>query len=174
MSTEREFSRSVAQYLGVEHIELGLPADSLRCSLAATIAALEEPRMGMAYVNYRIAERVSRDSKVVLSGCGGDEILAGYVGRYGVARDRAAMLSRPTGLTGWLRSLLSTPKPTRETIREAILPMFSYPLLDSELDLAFTPDFGASRATTECVMVLANWSGMPVRQCLGCAYVRGP
>lgn len=67
--------------------------------------------------------------------------MAGYVGRYGVARDRAAMLSRPTGVTGWLRSLLSAPKPTRETIREAILPMFSYPLLDSELDRAFTPDF---------------------------------
>jgi asparagine synthase (glutamine-hydrolysing) len=138
---EREFSRSVAHYLGVEHIELELPAESLRCSLAATIAALEEPRMGMAYVNYRIAARVSRDSKVVLSGCGGDEILAGYVGRYGVAKDRVAMLSRSTGPTGWLRSLLSAPKPTRETIREAILPMFSYPLLDSELDQAFTPDF---------------------------------
>ena len=138
---EREFSRSVAHYLGVEHTELELPSDSLTCSLAATITALEEPRMGMAYVNYRIAERVSRDSKVVLSGCGGDEILAGYVGRYGVAKDRVATLSRPTGLTGRLRSLLSTPKPSRETIREAILPMFSYPLLDSELDLAFTPEF---------------------------------
>ena len=164
---EREFSRSVAHYLGVEHIELELPAGSLRRSLAATIAALEEPRMGMAYVNYRIAERVSRDSKVVLSGCGGDEILAGYVGRYGVAKDRVATLSRPTGLTGWLRSLLSTPKPTRETICEAILPMFSYPLLTSNLIKHSRRIFGASRATTECVMVLTNWSGSAHQTVLG-------
>ena len=80
---EREFSRLVAQDLGIELVELELPQTTLASELLPTIEALEEPRMGMAYVNYMIAGRVAQDSKVVLSGCGGDEMLGGYVGRYG-------------------------------------------------------------------------------------------
>src|SRR5262249_1181132 len=37
---------------------------------------------GMGYPVYLIAQRVAQDAKVVLSGTGGDEFHAGYVGRY--------------------------------------------------------------------------------------------
>ncbi len=88
---EREFSRAVAGELGIDRVELELPQDALTGSLDATIGALEYPRMGMAYVNYLIAGRAARDGKVVLSGMGGDEMTAGYIGRYkAVQRDGSA------------------------------------------------------------------------------------
>lgn len=79
---EREFSRSVASYLQTRHSELELNSTDLVRSLVPTITALEDPRMGMAYVNELIAGHVAKDGKVVLSGTGGDEIHGGYVYRY--------------------------------------------------------------------------------------------
>ena len=49
-----------------------VPQDALINKLDATVAALEHPRLGMAYVNYLIARRVAQDAKVVLSGTGGE------------------------------------------------------------------------------------------------------
>src|SRR5690606_25165417 len=89
---EREFSRAVAQHLGISHVEMELSPTTLVETLAPTVAALEEPRMGMSYVNYCIARRVATDSKVVLSGTGGDEIHAGYMGRYPAERPRRTLL----------------------------------------------------------------------------------
>ena len=79
---EREFSRMAAAHLANEHIELELSPNSLETALLPTVDALEDLRMGMAYVNYLIASRVAKDSKVVLSGTGGDEIHGGYIYRY--------------------------------------------------------------------------------------------
>jgi asparagine synthase (glutamine-hydrolysing) len=79
---ERAFSRAVAADLGIARTELIVQRDDLAQTLDATIAALEYPRMGMAYVNYLIAKRVAGDAKVVLSGMGGDEVTGGYVSRY--------------------------------------------------------------------------------------------
>jgi len=79
---EREFSRSVAHHLAISHVELELAPTTLIDALVPTISALEHPRMGMAYVNHCIAARVAADSKVVLSGTGGDEIHGGYIYRY--------------------------------------------------------------------------------------------
>jgi asparagine synthase (glutamine-hydrolysing) len=81
---ERAFSRAVAADLGISRTELTVQQDDLSQTLDATIAALEYPRMGMAYVNYLIAKRVAADAKVVLSGMGGDEVTGGYVSRYGL------------------------------------------------------------------------------------------
>lgn len=139
---EREFARAVAEYLHIRHLELELSSDELSRSLRATVAALEEPRMGMAYVNYKIAQRVASDSKVVLSGCGGDEILAGYVGRYGVMRDRLSVLASPRGGSDKFRSFFgNSRKKNANLVREAMLPLYSYPIASSELASAFTPDF---------------------------------
>lgn len=79
---ERDFSRKVAYHIGSKHREFTLSADSLERMLDLTIRALEIPMMGMSYANYFIAENVSRHNKVVLSGTGGDELHAGYIGRY--------------------------------------------------------------------------------------------
>lgn len=83
---EREFSRAVAAHLGIERVELELPQDIMIEQIEHTISALEYPRMGMAYVIDLIAQRVSRDAKVVLSGMGGDEVTGGYVSRYGLVQ----------------------------------------------------------------------------------------
>jgi asparagine synthase (glutamine-hydrolysing) len=89
---EREFSRAVAKQLNIERVELMVPQDALVRHLDATVGAIEYPRMGMAYVNYLIAQRVAQDAKVVLSGTGGDEVTGGYVGRYAIV-PRAAPAS---------------------------------------------------------------------------------
>jgi asparagine synthase (glutamine-hydrolysing) len=116
---EREFSRAVAQALGIERVELEIPQDALISTLDATVSALEYPRMGMAYVNYLIAQRVAADAKVVLSGMGGDEMTGGYIGRYAlVPRDVAE--GDPFKI---YRAMLSVP------------------IVAHELDEAFTPEF---------------------------------
>lgn len=142
---EREFSRAVAGHLGIEHVELELAPTALMGSLHRTIDALEEPRMGMAYVNFLIAELVARDSKVVLSGCGGDEILGGYVGRYAHLRQpypvsagaRPGLLARIMG-----RAL----KPTGLSLdpMRRMLELMSFPVRSDDVAGAFT--FGALAA----------------------------
>lgn len=88
LSDEREYSRLMAKHVGVHLHEVELPALVLKTTLAQVIASLEYPRMGMSYANYLISARVARDSKVVLSGMGGDELFAGYVGRYQITPKR--------------------------------------------------------------------------------------
>ena len=95
---ERDFSRAVAHHLDIRHIEMELAPTTLVDNLAPTIAALEDLRMGMSYVNYCIAKRVGADSKVVLSGTGGDEIHGGYVYRY--QGTRVAPLASPLSWRG--------------------------------------------------------------------------
>lgn len=132
---EREFARSVSGHLGIEHVELELPQDSLRYSLDQTIASLEYPRMGMSYVNYLIAQRVAEDAKVVLSGMGGDEVHGGYVYRY-------QAVGRPVGLQArikrWYRMLRGRHMGNgKEVFRE----MLNFPIHRRNLSQALTPEF---------------------------------
>lgn len=140
---EREFSRAVAAALGIAHVELELPQTALIGALHDTIDALEEPRMGMAYVNYLIAGRVAQDSKVVLSGCGGDEILGGYVGRYAHVRLPYPVATTPeaTSLIGRIMRRLHPPATTRLDMRARLLEMLGYPVAGHETGFAFTPQF---------------------------------
>ena len=47
---------------------------------------LEDPRVGMCYQNYYIADLASKFVKVVLDGTGGDEIFSGYTWRYNLVK----------------------------------------------------------------------------------------
>lgn len=149
MVDEREFSRMVAAHLGIEHVELELPQTALIGALHPTISALEEPRMGMAYVNYLIAGRVAADSKVVLSGCGGDEILGGYVSRYshlgapGFSTRRSRWRRLARRLIRGPSAAVSASAPAYQRI----LPLYRYPLQPGEIDSAFTPAFRAAAGT---------------------------
>lgn len=117
---EREFSRAVGEHLGIDRVELELPQDIMVRQIEHTIGALEYPRMGMAYVNDLIAERVSHDAKVVLSGMGGDEVTGGYVARYGLVNRKA-----PPGVDPF------------EVYRACL----NVPISEAERQHAFTPEF---------------------------------
>ena len=110
---ERDFSRAVAASLGIERVELEIPQDALISTLDATVSALEYPRMGMAYVNYLIAQRVAVDAKVVLSGMGGDEMTGGYIGRYALV-PRELAEGDPFGV---YRTVLNVPIAAHELAR---------------------------------------------------------
>ena len=137
---EREFSRAVAQELKIEHVELELPQDALVTSLDDTIRALECPRMGMAYVNYLIAGRVAQDSKVVLSGTGGDELHGGYIYRYQAVTPPPAP---PLFSRAFLRQLLAKARHGQAASgpRGIYTDMLNFPVHRGRLHDALTPEF---------------------------------
>ncbi len=142
---EREFSRAAAAALGIARDELELPQDALIRSLDATIGALEYPRMGMAYVNYLIAQRVARDAKVVLSGMGGDELTGGYVGRYQITPRRQAPAAGPLSrLKAWLRGADGS-QATGDPFA-AYRASLNFLIPERELPDALTPEFLRSAA----------------------------
>lgn len=140
---EREFSRAVAAHLGIEHVQLELPQDALTQAIEHTVNALETPRMGMSYVNDLIAARVARDSKVVLSGTGGDELHGGYVYRYGAVqsahRPAAPPWLSPRFWVDRLRGVHRQPAvPNQDSI---YLQMLNFPIPANRIDEALTPEF---------------------------------
>ncbi len=135
---EREFARAAARHLGVRHVEMELPQDTLRENLDRTIAALEYPRMGMSYANYLIAGRVARDFRVVLSGIGGDEIHGGYVSRYQALRPPLGVVDRIR------RAVRSAVRGTSGDPLATYLALLNFPIPEAELVSALTPEFLAS------------------------------
>lgn len=79
---ERAQARRVAQAVGAKHVELDVTADDFYAHLPKIVAAADDPAADYALIpTFFLAQRARQDVKVVLSGEGGDEILAGY-GRY--------------------------------------------------------------------------------------------
>ena len=128
---EREYSRAVAKHLGIERVELEITPLALSETLDETIAALEYPRMGMSYVNFLIARRVAEDSKVVLSGLGGDEFSGGYFGRYNILQ---RFRKRVWGLDWWRRRRSAD---WRDVLRQQL----NYPVTIAQQGAALTPEF---------------------------------
>jgi asparagine synthase (glutamine-hydrolysing) len=79
---EREDAEHLSSYLGTEHYQMVMHAGDLEWALPTVIWHIEELRVGMCYPSYYIARLVSKFVKVVLSGIGGDELMAGYPWRY--------------------------------------------------------------------------------------------
>jgi asparagine synthase (glutamine-hydrolysing) len=140
---EREYSRLVSQRVGLNRIELELGAESLRHCLADYVHVMEDLRMGMGYVNFLIAQRVARDAKVVLSGTGGDEFHAGYVGRYqalGLGKDETPWWRRALREARriWRREPAPVAPPGPERVYRNILNCF---FRKDQWPTVFTPEF---------------------------------
>lgn len=79
---ERDHARMLAKRLGAVHEEISFGQADFNRLLPRIAAAMDDPAADYAILpTWALAERASRDLKVVLSGEGGDEIFAGY-GRY--------------------------------------------------------------------------------------------
>jgi asparagine synthase (glutamine-hydrolysing) len=79
---ERTKAEAISARFKTEHYEMVLKAGDMERCLPKLAWHLEEPRVGQSYPNFYAAKLASKFVKVVLSGCGGDELFAGYPWRY--------------------------------------------------------------------------------------------
>jgi asparagine synthase (glutamine-hydrolysing) len=100
---ESRFARSVAQYLGTDHVEL--PLDQSSADLIQRLAVqFDEPIADSSMIpTYLLAKTVSQHCKVVVGGDGGDELFGGYLSYQTVLRRNQLRASLP----GSARSLIA-------------------------------------------------------------------
>ena len=79
---ERQESHHLAALFHTLHHELVLGPEAMAPVLPSVVWHLDEPRVGISYQVYHMAEVIRRHVTVVLSGVGGDELFAGYPWRY--------------------------------------------------------------------------------------------
>jgi asparagine synthase (glutamine-hydrolysing) len=99
---ESRFARSVAQYLGTDHVEL--PLDHSSADLVQKLAVqFDEPIADSSMIpTYLLAKTVSRHCKVVVGGDGGDELFGGYLS-YQAALQREKLRARlPRGARSFI------------------------------------------------------------------------
>ncbi len=76
---EFEYSNLVAEHFGTNHHRIEIDSSRLLPGIDSAIAAMSEPMVSHDCVAfYLLSEDVSKDVKVVQSGQGADEVLAGY------------------------------------------------------------------------------------------------
>ena len=79
---ERAAAEIMAREFRTEHYEVLIKSDDFERTLSSLCYQLEEPRVGQSYPNFMASHLASKFEKVVLSGCGGDELFGGYPWRY--------------------------------------------------------------------------------------------
>ncbi len=79
---ERTKAEQMSYLFKTEHYEMVLKSGDMERCLPALAHHLEEPRVGQSYPNFYASKLASKFTKVVLSGCGGDEVFGGYPWRY--------------------------------------------------------------------------------------------
>jgi asparagine synthase (glutamine-hydrolysing) len=94
---ESRFARSVAQYLGTDHVEL--PLDQSSADLIQNLAVqFDEPIADSSMIpTYLLAKTVSKHCKVVVGGDGGDELFGGYLSYQTVLRRDQLRATLPRG-----------------------------------------------------------------------------
>jgi asparagine synthase (glutamine-hydrolysing) len=104
---ELPHARRVAGHLGTDHVEHVLTHGDFFENLNAFVYRSEEPIVESAGIAlYELARRARRDVTVVLSGEGGDEVLAGYpLYRIMTQIGRVRTLARTTGAAAIARNL---------------------------------------------------------------------
>jgi len=84
---ERKEAELMANTFKTQAYQMIIQSGDMARVMPKLIWHLEDPRVGMTYPNYYIAELASRFVKVVLGGTGGDEVFGGYPWRYKLAID---------------------------------------------------------------------------------------
>lgn len=79
---ERDAAELMAREFRTAHYEVFIKANDFERVVEDLCFYLDEPRVGQSYPNYIVSELASKFEKVVLSGCGGDELFGGYPWRY--------------------------------------------------------------------------------------------
>lgn len=79
---ERQAAREAAQQFQTQHHEIQIDHQAMPALLREVVWHLDDFRVGISYQNYVVSEAVGNNVTVVLSGVGGDELLAGYPWRY--------------------------------------------------------------------------------------------
>lgn len=79
---ERDKAKAMSTKFNTEHYEMILKSGDMENCMKSLSYHLEEPRVGQSYPNFYAANLASKFVKVVLSGCGGDELFGGYPWRY--------------------------------------------------------------------------------------------
>jgi len=119
VADERAHARQLALSLGAEHVEVQVGEGDFWRLMPRIAAAADDPAADYAMLpTWVLAERASRDVKVVLSGEGGDEMFAGY-GRYRSAIRpwwRGGKAMRPRGIFDGLGVLREEPTGWRDGI----------------------------------------------------------
>lgn len=117
---ERHAARELAQQLGTQHHELTIPEHAFSSILPQVVWHLDDFRAGISYQNYLVSDMVKDFTTVVLSGVGGDELLAGYPWRY--------------------ETLLDLPAPANYQLSQQYYQRWVRLLSEREKQSAFTPE----------------------------------
>ena len=72
-------AKKTAEHFGCKNTRVTITPDAFENEIEKILWHLDEPRVGMgAFSQYMVAQRASKDVKVILTGHGGDEFFAGY------------------------------------------------------------------------------------------------
>jgi asparagine synthase (glutamine-hydrolysing) len=94
---ESAYARAAAEEIGLPLVEVPVTAEACLDAWPRVVAALEEPVAGPGSVaQWLVAERAAADVRVLLSGCGGDELFGGYARAAALVRDEP-----PAGLEAY-------------------------------------------------------------------------
>jgi asparagine synthase (glutamine-hydrolysing) len=118
---ESRFAKSVAQYLGTDHVEL--PLDQSSADLVHKLAVqFDEPIADSSMIpTYLLANTVSQHCKVVLGGDGGDELFGGYLSYQTVLRREQMRAKLPRAVRALIAATARRVLPSGARGRNALM-----------------------------------------------------
>jgi asparagine synthase (glutamine-hydrolysing) len=138
---ESAYARAAAEDLGIPLVEVPITAESCWDVLPQVVRALEEPVAGPgSMAQFLVARRASEDVRILLSGCGGDELFGGYARAVALVRDEppveldayAPLFDKVRGLPPAERAYVALERAPdhRESMRPAFVEAFEQGGLD--------------------------------------------